>query len=126
MGAIEAFENERWNDAVYLFQMAIEQATKAILILYGIEYPRRHDISEHYKILKQQNIPKWFIKKIDYHADKLKELASLRGIAAYGYVDGYKAEDFKTDAMEYKEPVKEIIDDCDKLINEFSKNQKLK
>jgi HEPN domain-containing protein len=33
MGAIEAFKNERWNDAVYLFQMAIEYAMKAILIL---------------------------------------------------------------------------------------------
>ena len=37
--AIRAFEDQRWNDVVYSYQMAVEQALKAILILNGIEYP---------------------------------------------------------------------------------------
>ena len=43
-GTIEAFKHKRWNDVVYMYQMAIEQAMKSILILDGIEYPRRHDM----------------------------------------------------------------------------------
>jgi len=43
--AIQAFEDKRWDDVMYSCQMSVEQALKAILILYGIEYPKIHDIS---------------------------------------------------------------------------------
>ncbi|MHA1726471.1 MAG: HEPN domain-containing protein [Promethearchaeota archaeon] len=121
-GAIEAFKHKRWNDVVYMYQMAIEQAMKSILILYGIEYPRRHDISTTYRILKQQEIPKWFTDKIDNQADLLKNLVKLRGLAAYGYVNGYGKDDFKEDAFFYKEQINQIIQDCTRLLNDFLKN----
>jgi HEPN domain-containing protein len=45
--------------------MAVEQALKSILILYGIEYPKKHDISNIYLSLKNKNIPEFFSKSID-------------------------------------------------------------
>ena len=123
-GAIRAFEDERWDDVIYSFQMSVEQALKAILILFGIEYPKKHDVSKIYLSLKKHSIPKWFLEKIDFHAHILEDLIKIRGIAAYGYVKGITKDHFKDDASKYKEPVKEIIDDCNKLIIEFSKKHK--
>ena len=55
--SIRGFEDRRWDDVVYAYAMSLEQALKAIMILYGIEYPKKHDISKEYKNLKNQDIP---------------------------------------------------------------------
>ena len=119
-GALRAFNDKRWDDVIYSYQMTIEQALKAILILYGIEYPKKHDISKEYKILKDQEVPKWFLDKIDNQSKILKELTNKRGLSAYGYVDGIVKDDFKEAAKSFKKFVKEILEDCEILINEFS------
>ncbi len=122
-GAIRAYEDERWDDVIYSYQMSVEQALKAILILYGIEYPRKHDISKVYINLEKKDIPKWFIDKIDFQMDVLKDLISLRGVSAHGYVDGITKDYFINDASQFKEPVKKVIEECIKLIDEFLKKQ---
>ena len=119
--SIRGFEDRRWDDVIYSYEMSLEQALKAIMILYGIEYPKKHDISKEYKNLKNQDIPKWFLEKLNIHADTLKILIKKRATAAYGYVDGITEDDFTEDAKDFKEPVKEIIEDCKKLIDEYSK-----
>ena len=120
--AIRGFEDGRWNDSTYSLQMAVEQALKAILILYGIEYPKQHDISNLYLNLKTHHVPKWFLAKINSHSKILQILVKKRGDAAYGYVKGITNKDFKEDALIYKEPAQEVINDCDKLIGEFYSN----
>lgn len=122
--AIRGYEDERWDDVIYSLQMSIEQSLKAILILYGIEYPKKHDISKNYKDLKKQDIPSWFRDKTKNHTKILKNLTNKRGISAYGYVDGFSKDDFKDDALHYKDLVKDVVDDCKKLITEFSNKQK--
>ncbi|KKM20234.1 hypothetical protein LCGC14_1647500, partial [marine sediment metagenome] len=62
-----------------------------------------------------------FKEKIDNQVDMLKDLVKLRGKAAYGYVDGLKKDDFKVDASNFKDPVKDVIEDCNNLVIEFSK-----
>ena len=59
-------------------------------------------------------------KKIDSQVDMLKGLVKLRGKASYGYVDGLNKDDFKDDASNFKDPVKNVIEDCNNLVNEFS------
>ena len=44
-GASRALEDERWDDAVYSSQMAVEQSAKAVLIALGIDFPKEHDVS---------------------------------------------------------------------------------
>jgi len=122
--AIRAFEDERWNDVVYSYQMAVEQALKAILILKGIEYPKIHDIWKFYLNINKEILPQWFTDKMEFHATNLKNLVKLRERSAYGYIDGITKDAFKEDALEYKEAVKEIINDCKKLIQEFSEKKK--
>jgi HEPN domain-containing protein len=122
-GAIRACEDERWDDVIFSLQMSVEQALKAILILFGIEYPKKHDVSTIYVELKQKQIPEWFKEKIDNQVDMLKNLVKLGGKAAYGYVDGLKKDDFKDDPSNFKDPVKDVIEDCNNLVIEFSKKK---
>jgi len=119
--ASRAFEDERWNDVVFSYEMAVEQSLKAVLILFGIEYPKIHNISKLYLSMNKMNIPKWFVNNMDFHANILKTLVKLRNKAAYGYVDGLSKEDFKDDAIEYQDSVTKVINDCEALIIDFSR-----
>ena len=119
--ASRAFEDKRWNDVVFSYEMAVEQSLKAILILFGIEYPKIHNISKLYLSINKTGIPKWFVDNMEVHAETLKDLVILRNKAAYGYVNGLTKEDFKEDAIEFKASVSKIMNDCEKLIIDFSK-----
>jgi HEPN domain-containing protein len=123
-GAIRAFEDQRWDDVIYSYEMAVEQALKAILILYGIEYPKKHDISIIYLSLKSKNLPEYFSKNIDNHAKILNLLVKKRGPAAYGYVEGLDKSQFMKDAKNLRKDVEDILIQCEQLLNEFSKNKR--
>ncbi|MHA1273984.1 MAG: HEPN domain-containing protein [Promethearchaeota archaeon] len=125
-GARRAFEDERWDDVIYSYQMTVEHTLKAILILFGIEYPKIHNISPVYLELGSLDIPEWFLNKVDFHATILEELTEKRGLSAYGYVSGVSKDYFKEDANNYESSVKEILADCKRLIKEFSQKQNLK
>ncbi|MBS7617280.1 HEPN domain-containing protein, partial [Candidatus Bathyarchaeota archaeon] len=95
-GAFKALEDERWDDAVYSSQMAVEQVSKAVLIALGIEYPREHDVSAIFRrISKIEGVPTWFLSILDELTTNISELAELRGLAGYGYEKGLDAEYFK-------------------------------
>jgi len=119
--ASRAFEDERWNDVVFSYEMAVEQSLKAILILFGIEYPKIHNVSKLYLSINKTGIPNWFLDNMEFHAKTLKSLVKLRNKAAYGYVDGLTKEDFKEDAIEFQETVAKIVNDCENLIIDFLK-----
>jgi len=120
-GAIRALEDQRWDDVVYSYEMAVEQSLKAILILYGIEYPKKHDISNIYLSLKNKNLPEFFSKNIDNHAKILNLLVKKRGPAAYGYVEGIDKTKFMKDAKNLKQDVENILNECEQLLKEFNK-----
>jgi len=119
-GAIRALEDKRWDDVIYNYEMAVEQALKAILILFGIEYPKKHDISSIFLNLKNRDIPKFFSKKIDEYAKLLNILVNKRGPAAYGYTEGITKNDFKEDAKNLKSEVEKVLKDCENLLDEFT------
>lgn len=122
--AERALDDNRWDDVIYSCEMAVEQAIKGILILFGIEYPKKHDISEIYLSLKMEAIPKWFSDKITFHAKILKILIEKRSNAAYGYVEGKEITEFQDDANKYIKKAKEILKDCKNLIIDFESESK--
>jgi len=123
-GSIRALEDQRWDDVVYSYEMAVEQALKAILILYGIEYPKKHDISNIYLSLKNKKVPEFFSKNIDNHAKILNILVKKKGPAAYGYVEGINKNEFMKDAKNLKQDVENILNECEQLLLEFNKINK--
>lgn len=119
-GALRALEDERWDDVVYSSQMAVEQASKAVLMALGIEYPMEHDVSAVFKqISRIENVPEWFSSTIPRLAKNISELAELRGLAGYGYEKGLDADYFKAYAPEAYEMAREHYDACAKFLLEL-------
>ncbi|MGQ9514731.1 MAG: HEPN domain-containing protein [Thermoproteota archaeon] len=66
-------------------QESVEMAVKAILRLLGIEYPRKHDVSDVLQDLKNMGeIPKFFKDEIPFISSTISRLTSVRGLAMYG------------------------------------------
>ena len=119
-GAAGALEDERWDDVVYSSQMTVEQASRAVLIALGIEYPRVHDVSAAFKqISKIRDVPRWFSSMLDELVENISELAELRGLAGYGYEKGLDAEYFKEYAPEAYEKAKRHYEACTRLLSEL-------
>lgn len=120
MGALRALEDERWDDVVYSSQMAVEHASKAVLIAFGIEYPREHDVSFVFKqISRVKGVPEWFLSIMDELVENISELAELRGLAGYGYEEGFDAEYFRDYAPIAYERAKKHYEACARLLSEL-------
>lgn len=118
--ASSALEDERWDDVVYSSQMAVEQASKAVLIALGIEYPREHDVSAVFKrISRIENVPEWFSSIVPELANNISELAELRGLAGYGYEKGLDADYFKGYAPKAYEMARKHYEACAKFLSEL-------
>ncbi|MBO3841801.1 MAG: HEPN domain-containing protein [Candidatus Brockarchaeota archaeon] len=118
--ALRALEDGRWDDVVYSSQMAVEQASKSVLIALGIEYPREHDVSTVFKqVSRIRNIPEWFSSMIPQLAENISELAELRGLAGYGYEKGLDADYFKDYAPKAYEMARKHYEACVKLLSEL-------
>jgi HEPN domain-containing protein len=118
--ALRALEDRRWDDVVYSSQMAVEQASKAVLIALGIEYPKEHDVSVVFKQIREmENIPVWFASIIPELANIISELAELRGLAGYGYEKGLDADYFKEYAPEAYEMARKHYEACAKLLHQL-------
>lgn len=121
-GAKRALEDKRWDDVVYCSQMAVEQATKSILISLAIDFPREHDISEVFAQLAQRkDLPKWFRDQVDSISNTIAELAELRGLAGYGFEKGINAEYFKDYAPEAYSKAEKTYKSCINLLKELFK-----
>lgn len=119
-GAFRALEDGRWDDVVYSSQMTVEQASKAVLIALGVEYPRAHDVSAAFKqISKMRGVPRWFLSMLRELAGNISELAELRGLASYGYEKGLDAGYFEEYAPKAYEMAKEHYEACAKLLSEL-------
>lgn len=119
-GALRALEDERWDDVVYSSQMAVEQASKAVLMAFGIEYPKEHDVSIAFKqIGKIKGVSSWFLAMLDELALNISELAELRGLAGYGYEKGLDAQYFKDYAPKAYQMGKRHYEVCSKLLFEL-------
>ncbi len=79
-----AFSKDDYAGTVRRSQEALELATKAILRISGIEYPREHDVSPVLKAEKNR-LPSSITDNLDDIIKLSSELASLRGPAMYGY-----------------------------------------
>ena len=121
-GASRALEDERWDDAVYSSQMAVEQSAKAILIALGIDFPKEHDVSIVFEDLaKRLDMPEWFRSKVPEIVKAVAELAEMRGLAGYGFEQGIGVEYFKDYAPEAFKKASEVHEACSKLLRETFK-----
>jgi HEPN domain-containing protein len=116
-----AMEDKRYDDVVYSSQMCVELAAKSILLAFGLEYPREHDVGEPFLKLGQiKEIQAWFKHKVDSLAKYISILAEKRGLAGYGFEEGMDVSYFKDFANEAFGMARQVFEACRKLLKELT------
>jgi len=114
----DALRGERYDDAVYCAQMCSEQASKAVLALLGVEYPRVHDVSDAMKAVEAK-LPGWFREKLDEICFILSDLAERRSLASYGFEKGLEVSHFRGIAPQALERAEFMLENCRRLVESF-------
>jgi HEPN domain-containing protein len=81
--AKRAMEEGRLAYALRLSQECLELSLKASLKLVGIEYPKKHDVSE-VLLRVRARFPDWFAPDVPDLAEASRALAERRAISMYG------------------------------------------
>lgn len=95
-------------------QEASEYAVKAVLIAYGLDYPKVHAVGS---LILDLALPDWFEKEAKSIAETADWLAGNRAKFRYSYE--YPPEDFELQARELVPAVRRSFDLCKKLVEEL-------
>lgn len=108
-------------EAVRYSQEAVELSLKAVLRIFGIEYPKVHDVGD-VLFINYDKYPEWFREELDKIRRISSELALKRAPAMYGLELSGKgpSELFgEEDALEALSSGKYVYGLCKKLIDEY-------
>jgi len=97
-------------------QECMEYAVKAVLIAYGVDYPKIHAVGRFlYEI--REKYPQWFLKQMQAVAEVTDNLARARPRFRYPYE--HPPEQYEQVAREMLPKVEKALEDCRKLIKQL-------
>ncbi|MFQ6074566.1 MAG: HEPN domain-containing protein [Candidatus Bathyarchaeia archaeon] len=114
--AVMSLEDEDYAGALKYFQECMEYAVKAVLIAYGIDYPKIHAVGRFLYEIKEK-YPRWFLKQIEAIADVTDSLA--RGRPKFRYPYEYPEEQYEIIVKEIYPKVKKALESCRRLIKQL-------
>ncbi|MFB0523399.1 MAG: HEPN domain-containing protein [Candidatus Bathyarchaeia archaeon] len=114
--AVRSLEDGDYAGALKYLQECTEYAVKAVLIAYGIDYPKIHAVGR-FLIETKEKYPKWFQEQIQAIADVTDSLA--RGRPKFRYPYEYPAEQYETTVKEIFPKVKNALESCGNLIKQL-------
>lgn len=123
--AESAVKRGDYPEAVRYSQEAVELSLKAVLRIYGIEYPKVHDVGDILYI-NMEIYPEWFKGELDNIRRISRELALKRAPAMYGLeVSGKGPSELfgKDDALEALKSGKYVYELSRRLIDEYVRGQ---
>jgi len=102
--------------ALKYFQECMEYSVKTVLIAYGIDYPKVHEVGRFLYEVKEK-YPRWFAKEVPAIAEVTDSLA--RGRPRFRYPYEYPAEELEAIGKEIHPKVKEALENCKRLIKQL-------
>lgn len=87
-------------------QECVEYAVKAVLIAYGLDYPKAHAVGRFLYEVKNK-YPKWFLEQLDVIAEITDDLA--RGRPRFRYPFEYPPQEYENVAKEAFPQGEEIV-----------------
>ena len=114
--ALTSLDDKDYAGALKYFQESTEYAVKAVLIAYGIDYPKVHAVGRFLHEIKEE-YPKWFLKEIQAVADVTDSLA--RGRPKFRYPYEYPEEQYETIVKEIYPKAKKALESCRRLIKQL-------
>ena len=114
--AARCLEDEDYVGSLKYLQECMEYAAKAVLIAYGIDYPKIHAVGRFlYEI--REKYPRWFLKQMRAVAEVTDDLA--RGRSRFRYPYEHPPEEYETLAKEILPKAKKALENCRKLIEQL-------
>ena len=113
---LRSLEERDHTGALKYLQECSEYAAKAVLIAYGIDYPKVYGVGRHLKEYRAR-FPGWFETKADSIGEFVDALARNRPMFRYHYE--YPKGEHKALAEEMRSRVNEIFKDCKRLTDEL-------
>ena len=118
-------EGRNYSKSVYALEMALEIALKSVVASSGRDVPRRHDIVPPLEEIILSK-PKIFSTEFKNAFISIKpvfmELLIVRQASAYSYETSIKEEDFMTIFEQNYQPVKNMIETCEKELERKERN----
>ncbi len=105
--------------ALYSSEMSLEIAIKALLIKNGIDYPKKHDVIDQFRlIINQRNTDNKLREKADNIIKTFSQLLDYRNIAGYNFGElklddnvKNKTEELIKETKAYIELIESIYED---------------
>jgi len=114
--AVTCLEDEDYVGSLKYLQECMEYAVKAVLIAYGVDYPKIHAVGRFlYEV--REKYPQWFLKQMQAVAEVTDNLA--RGRSRFRYPYEHPTEQYETVAKEILPKVKKALESCRKLIKQL-------
>jgi HEPN domain-containing protein len=110
--------------AVRLSQESVELSIKATLRAIGIEYPKRHEVSEILAEMKSR-LPSWFVEEVPFIQKTSRSLFKKRELAFYGGEDTSLSPEEVISASDARLAVssaKKVFSTCEKLLKELTRD----
>ncbi|MFQ5710401.1 MAG: HEPN domain-containing protein [Candidatus Geothermarchaeales archaeon] len=106
--------------ALKYFQECTEYMVKAVLIAYGIDYPKMHGVGR-FLIQIEEKFPEWFRGEVEAIAEVTDSLA--RGRPRFRYPYEYPLEEHEEAAKKVYPKVREALKNCKRLTEEISERK---
>jgi len=114
--AVTCLGNGDYVGLLKYLQECMEYAVKAVLIAYGMDYPKIHAVGRFLNEIREK-YPKWFLKQMQAVAEVTDNLA--RGRPRFRYPYEHPPEQYETMAKEIFPTVKKALESCQRLIKEL-------
>ncbi|MEM3608229.1 MAG: HEPN domain-containing protein [Candidatus Bathyarchaeia archaeon] len=114
--AVRSLEEKDYAGSLKYLQESVEYAVKAVLIAYGVDYPKIHAVGRLLNELREK-YPSWFLAEIQDIAEVADNLA--RGRPRFRYPYEYPLEQYEAAAWEALPKAEKALESCRRLIREL-------
>ncbi len=114
--AVKSLEDKDYAGSLKYLQECTEYAAKAVLIAYGVDYPKIHAVGR-FLLEMRERFPQWFLEQVQAVADVTDSLA--RGRPRFRYSYEYPPEHYEAMAREFLPKVSKGLESCRKLIEQL-------
>lgn len=114
-------ENDLNDKAMYAMEMSMEMVLKSILLAFGTEFSKTHNISELLMSeLRKAKLDAKTNEELRSWLDTFDYLLEFRNASGYRAQSSMTDADFKDKADKKFAIVKEAVDNCESVINKLS------
>lgn len=114
--AVGSLEDRDYAGALKYLQECTEYAVKAVLIAFGVDYPKVHAVGRFLYEVKEK-YPQWFLEQVQAIAEATDNLA--RGRPRFRYPYEYPPEEYEATVKEVLPGVEKALESCSKLIKQL-------